>query len=91
LPCLSGGRNKLVAAKAYDAFNVELAASGLQIQTPLTIQDVNWEDIPTWYERLGGLCVIKVPYSNSGQSVYTITSPEESANFLTDAKECPYS
>lgn len=91
LPCLSGGRNKLVAAKAYDAFNVELAASGLQIQTPLTIRDVNWEDIPTWYERLGGFCAIKVPYSNAGQGVYTITSPEEFANFLKDAKGCPYS
>ena len=91
LPCLSGGRNKLVAAKAYDAFNVELAASGLQIQTPLTIRDVNWEDIPTWYERLGGFCAIKVPYSNAGQGVYTITSPEEFANFLEEAKGCPYS
>ena len=91
LPCLSGGRNKLVAAKAYDAFNVELAASGLQIQTPLTIRDVNWEDIPIWYERLGGFCAIKVPYSNAGQGVYTITSPEEFANFLEDAKGCPYS
>jgi hypothetical protein len=91
LPCLSGGRNKLVAAKAYDAFNVELAASGLQIQTPLTIRDVNWEDIPIWYERLGGFCAIKVPYSNAGQGVYTITSPEEFANFLEEAKGCPYS
>jgi hypothetical protein len=91
LPCLSGGRNKLVAAKAYDAFNVELAASGLQIKTPLTIRDVNWEDIPIWYERLGGFCAIKVPYSNAGQGVYTITSPEEFAKFLEQAKECPYS
>jgi hypothetical protein len=91
LPCLSGGRNKLVAAKAYDAFNVELAASGLQIQTPLTIRDVNWEDIPTWYERLGGFCAIKVPYSNAGQGVYTITSPGEFANFLEEARGCPYS
>ena len=40
ISCLSGGRNKLVAMKAYDIYNAELEASGLQIRTPETIGDV---------------------------------------------------
>ena len=28
LPCLAGGRNKMIAAKAYDLFNAELRARG---------------------------------------------------------------
>ena len=37
IACLAGGRNKLVAAKAYDFFNAELQNNGLRIYTPETI------------------------------------------------------
>ena len=37
IACLAGGRNKMVAAKAYDIFNAEIEASGLKINMPETI------------------------------------------------------
>lgn len=85
LTCLAGGRNKLVAAKAYDLYNAELDAVGLRIRTPETIWDVAWAEIPLWVRRLGGHAVIKVPYSNAGQGVYTITSGAELDRFLAEA------
>ena len=33
---------------------------------------------------MGGHAVVKVPYSNAGQGVYTITCPEELANFMAE-------
>ena len=77
LTCLSGGRNKLVAAKAYELYNAELSGTGLGIRTPLTIRDVHRNEIPLWLRSLGGHGVIKIPYSNAGQGVFTITSPQE--------------
>ena len=77
LACLSGGRNKLVAAKAYDLYNAELDGTGLQIRVPETIWDVSAAEIPLWVRRLGGFAVVKVPYANAGQGVFTITTPEE--------------
>ena len=46
--CLAGGRNKMVAAKAYDIFNTELQPHGLKINTPETIWDVKKNEIPLW-------------------------------------------
>ena len=83
LACLAGGRNKLVASKAYDLFNAELAGSGLGIRTPETVWDVRREEIPLWVKRLGGFAVIKDPYSNAGQGVYTVTNEAELAAFMT--------
>lgn len=74
---LAGGRNKIVAAKAYESYNSELAASGLAIHTPLTVRDVEFGDLAGWVAKLGGFACIKVPYSNAGQGVYTITCDEE--------------
>jgi hypothetical protein len=34
IACLMGGRNKMIASKAYDIFNAELSESGLFINTP---------------------------------------------------------
>jgi hypothetical protein len=82
LACLAGGRNKLLAAKAYDFFNAESAASGLRIRTPETIWDVAHAEVPFWVQRMGGLAVVKVPYANAGQGVYTITSPAELEAFM---------
>ncbi|MCW7551938.1 hypothetical protein NX722_04645 [Endozoicomonas gorgoniicola] len=83
LVCLAGGRNKMLAAKAYELFNREHRNSGLQLHTPDTISDLSKEDVPMWVERLGGFGVVKVPYANAGQGVYTITSSTELKEFMT--------
>lgn len=80
--CLAGGRNKMVAAKAYDFFNGELGDSGLKIHAPETIRDVAKAEIPLWVARWGGQAVVKIPYSNAGQGVYTITNEAELAAFM---------
>lgn len=85
--CLAGGRNKLVAAKAYDLLNAELEGSGLAVRTPETIWDVHKREVPMWVERMGGVAVVKVPYANAGQGVYTITNPAELAAFMADEHE----
>jgi len=82
LVCLSGGRNKLLANKAYDMFNSEIGGSGLKINMPETIKDVSKPEIPLWVQRFGGKAVIKNPYSNAGQGVWTITSEKELENFM---------
>ena len=82
LACLAGGRNKLIAAKAYDFYNAEVAESGLRIRFPETIWDVPLPEVPLWVERMGGVAVVKNPYSNAGQGVWTITSPHELDAFL---------
>jgi hypothetical protein len=86
--CLAGGRNKLVAAKAYDFFNGEIAESGLRIHAPETIRDVAREEIPLWVARWGGQAVVKIPYSNAGQGVFTITNERELSSFMD--LEVPY-
>ena len=86
--CLAGGRNKAVAAKAYDLYNGELAGTGLQIRTPETLRDVTLGEVPMYVAQFGGLAVVKVPYSNAGQGVYTITSAAELDDFM--AIDHPY-
>jgi hypothetical protein len=86
--CLSGGRNKLVAMKAYEIYNAELEASGLQIRTPQTIGDVAKQEVPLWVRRFGGHAVVKVPYSNAGQGVFTILNQRELDRFME--MEDPY-
>jgi hypothetical protein len=88
IACLAGGRNKLVAAKAYDLFNAEMAETGLRIRTPETIWDVSLNEVPLWVARMGGVAVVKNPYSNAGQGVWTITSAAELEAFM--ALEHPY-
>ncbi|GJM35950.1 MAG: hypothetical protein DHS20C18_49510 [Saprospiraceae bacterium] len=80
--CLAGGRNKMVAAKAYDLFNAEIQGSGLKINTPETIWDVAKNEIPLWVKKMGGQAVVKVPYSNAGQGVYTIVNQRELDEFM---------
>lgn len=86
--CLCGGRNKAVAATAYELLNSELAGTGLEIRTPETIRDVCKEEIPLLVKRMGGHAVVKVPYSNAGQGVYTITRDAELHDFMEG--EYPY-
>jgi hypothetical protein len=80
--CIAGGRNKMVAAKAYDFYNSELEQSGLKINIPETIWDISKAEIPLWVQKMGGHAVVKVPYSNAGQGVYTITNEEELEKFM---------
>ncbi|MBI4954673.1 MAG: hypothetical protein HY908_21795 [Myxococcales bacterium] len=80
--CLAGGRNKMIAAKAYDFYNAELRDRGLHIRVPETCWDVAHDEVPLWVQRMGALAVVKVPYSNAGQGVYTITSPHELEAFM---------
>jgi hypothetical protein len=88
LVCLAGGRNKLLANKAYDIYNSEIADSGLKINVPETIKDVSKLEIPLWVQKFGGKAVIKIPYSNAGQGVFTITSDSELNDFMDG--EYPY-
>lgn len=81
--CLAGGRNKMAADKAYDLFNMEIAATGLQIRTPATRRDVSKDEIPLYVETMGGKAVVKVPYSNAGQGVYTIVNQQELQAFMS--------
>lgn len=82
LCCLAGGRNKLLADKAYEFFNSEIVDSGLKIRTPETVRDVSKIEIPLWVQKFGGYAVVKVPYSNAGQGVFTITCEDELAKFM---------
>ena len=86
IACLAGGRNKMIADKAYEFFNNELSSSlsGLSIRTPETIRDVSKDEIPLWVQSMGGHAVIKIPYSNAGQGVYTVTSQQELAAFMAE-------
>lgn len=82
IACIAGGRNKMIAAKAYDYFNGTLAEHNLKIQTPETIWDVHAREIPLIVRRMGGQAVIKIPYSNAGQGVFTIVNDKELAEFI---------
>ncbi len=82
IACLAGGRNKMVAAKAYDLFNAELQEHGLKINIPETIWDVSKNEVPLWVKKMGGHAVVKVPYSNAGQGVFTIVTEEELDRFM---------
>jgi putative transposon-encoded protein len=64
-----------------------LKSSGLKIRTPETICDVTKNEIPAIVKRFGGQAVIKVPYSNAGQGVYTIVNKEELQDFMQEEFE----
>ena len=72
-----------MAASAYDFLNAELIDTGIQIRMPETIRNVTKEEIPLWLQSMGGHGVIKIPYSNAGQGVYTITNKQELDDFMS--------
>ena len=82
LVCLAGGRNKLLANKAYELYNSEIAGSGLKINMPDTVKDISKLEVPLWVQKFGGRAVVKNPYSNAGQGVFTITNEVELENFM---------
>ncbi|MEZ6183879.1 MAG: hypothetical protein R3F62_02590 [Planctomycetota bacterium] len=65
--CLAGGRNKTLAAKAYEAFNAVNRHRGLEIRTPASFTNVRKAEVPLIVAQLGGKAVVKVPYLNAGQ------------------------
>jgi hypothetical protein len=82
--CLAGGRNKMCADKAYEFFNHKNHNKGITIRTPVTIRDVFKREVPIWVKSMGGCAVVKNPYSNAGQGVYTICSKEELDAFMAE-------
>ncbi|CDS07008.1 hypothetical protein LRAMOSA09531 [Lichtheimia ramosa] len=84
ISCLAGGRNKMMAARAYDFYNSDLVDTGLSIRTPETVNNVTLGEVPLWIHSMGGHAVLKVPYSNAGQGVYTITNHDELSNFMNE-------
>lgn len=85
ISCLAGGRNKLVAAKAYEMFNVEIEEFGLKINFPYTVWEVHKNEISLWVNNMGGRAVVKVPYSNAGQGVYTIVNQKDLDDFMNSS------
>ncbi|MBS9524883.1 hypothetical protein KI659_12765 [Litoribacter alkaliphilus] len=75
--CLAGGRNKEVASEAYDRFNEEFESKGISIFTPKTYRNVPYGELQSYFEKMGGSMVIKVPDSNAGQGVYTVVNQKE--------------
>lgn len=70
-----------MASIAYDLYNSELKNTGLRIRTPQTINNVTRSEVPSYIKSLGG-GVLKIPYSNAGQGVYTITNKNELNDFM---------
>ena len=56
--------------------------TGLSIRTPKTIIDLTKNQIPEVIKQMGGIGVVKVPYGNCGDGVYTITNQNELNRFL---------
>uniref|UniRef100_A0A7S2TYJ1 Uncharacterized protein n=1 Tax=Lotharella oceanica TaxID=641309 RepID=A0A7S2TYJ1_9EUKA len=82
--CLAGGRNKMCADKAYEFWNHKNWKHGLSVRTPVTIRDVCKKEVPIWIKSMGGCAVVKNPYSNAGQGVYTICSEQELKSFMDE-------
>ncbi|KAJ1935727.1 hypothetical protein EC988_008398, partial [Linderina pennispora] len=61
IACLAGGRNKMMAARAYEIFNSEMRGYNLSVRMPLTVYNVVRDEIPVWIDSMGGHAVIKNP------------------------------
>lgn len=85
--CLAWWRNKLVATKAYEEYNNIIKHMWLHITYPETIYDLKIDKVVEWVERRWWIAVIKNPYSNAWQWVYTITSQQELDAFLSEDHE----
>ena len=92
LSCLAGGRNKLVGHKAYEELNNSslLSGSNLAVRTPRTICDVLHKDIPAMVRQMHYRAVIKIPYSNAGQGVFTVHSKVELDEFMVETSPSPH-
>lgn len=80
--CLAGGRNKTSASKAYEIFNGRFRSDGLEILFPESFTNVRKQEVPLLVAQLGGKAVVKVPYLNAGQGIYTIVNEDELNAFM---------
>lgn len=87
--CLAGGRNKSQAFQAYSDFNKAYKKDHLNIITPATFLDVELGEFEKYFKQLDGKMVVKVPDSNAGQGVYTVTSPNELKKVLSALSKYP--
>ncbi|MGY6562814.1 MAG: hypothetical protein ACXITV_11990 [Luteibaculaceae bacterium] len=85
--CLAGGRNKTKAFEAYKTFNTDFQKNNININCPETFVNLAVEDLKNIYHKLNGQMVVKVPDSNAGQGVYTITSQKELDKTLVALKD----
>ena len=85
--CLAGGRNKAMAAKAFEMANGELRESGLAIDAPETYTNVSRDMVPLLIEQLGGKAVVKIPYLNAGQGIFTIVNAAELEEFMASSSD----
>lgn len=90
IACLAGGRNKLIANKAYDNFNDEFSNTGIKIHKPLTLTDIDLKDIAEHVRNMNYCSVIKIPYSNSGQEVFIIRCEKDLNDFLREVNNFTY-
>jgi hypothetical protein len=77
IACLAGGRNKSLAAVAYDLYNAELAGTGLAVRVPETFPNVSLPELKLHIDRMGGIAIVKVPYANAGQGVEPIVDQDD--------------
>lgn len=87
ISCLAGGRNKMMAARAYDFYNAELVDSGLSVRVPETINNVTRGEIPLWIHSMGGHAVLKVPYSNAGTNNSPLWQKKKPSNKVAFSNE----
>lgn len=90
ISCLAGGRNKMMAARAYDFYNAELRGTGLAIRTPETINNVTMGEISLYINSMGGHAVLKVPYSNAGKKQSKHNTPSSLSLSLSLSKVKAY-
>jgi len=79
---IAGGRNKIMAHAAYTEFNEKHALDGIKIELPKTEINVPKNDIPALFQKFHKEIVVKIPYSNAGQGVFTILNEKELDDFM---------
>lgn len=85
--CLAGGRNKAMAAKAFEMANGELREAGLLIDAPETHTNVSRDMVPLLVQQFGGKAVVKIPYLNAGQGIFTIVNQAELDAFMESTSD----
>ena len=76
-----------MADKAYEFFNTGRLEENLEIRVPETVRDLYKNEVPLWVKNMGNIAVVKNPYSNAGQGVWTITNEKELDAFMQDESD----
>jgi len=84
IACVAGGRNKNIAALAYSHYNNR---NPLKIHLPFTTEEMSRDDAIQTLQGWSFKGVIKNPYSNAGQGVFTITYEEELESFIQSTSQ----